>query len=51
MVDVQRPVDLTGTLESPSGYEADRHDGRNDHLLSTSSDPDESIKPKCEEYY
>ena len=46
MVEVQRPVDLQDTLESSSGYGADRSDGRNDHLFSSSSYQDEAAKPK-----
>ena len=43
---MQRPVDLQDTLESASGYGADRSDGRNDHLFSSSSSQDETTKPK-----
>lgn len=48
MVEVQRPVDLEDTLESSSGYGVDEHDTRHDHLFSSSSAPDESLRPKGE---
>ena len=51
MVEVQRPVDLEDTLESSSGYGIDEHDTRNDRLFSSSSAPDESIRPKSECQY
>ena len=44
MVEVQRPVDLVSSSE----YGVDEHDTRHDHLFSSSSVPDESLKPKRE---